>query len=299
MVVKKRAATKRAPAKRKPSKKKRNGFGIRTLVTWSAILAFLFFSLLVLGYVVFLRTVEAAEVQNNTEHLPTLNSPASTAKDLPRMAIIIDDMGFHPKVGDALLNLPYALTYSFLPHAPFTQDLVEVAYQEGKTILLHLPMQPKGEEWNPGVGALLVNDPFEEQTQLLLSNLSLVPYAIGVNNHMGSLYTEHEDLMEKVLLIIKEKGLFFVDSYTTANSVGYNLAQKLEIKTARRHVFLDNVNSVKRICTQLDQLVELAEQQGEAVGIGHPKQETYEALKQCLPKYNERITIVGVEKVVK
>lgn len=311
MVVKKRKTAVRAP--RKKSKKKSSSM-LGKVLSWFATLLFLVFSLSVLGYVVFFRTVQAEEpdsvISETLEDVvfeePNPPSPVKAQGIIETMyhgdskvSIIIDDMGYHEKVGRALLALPYSITFSFLPHAPFTAELVEIAYQTDKTILLHLPMQPKGSEWDPGHGALLLSQDHEQQKELLEQNLAMVSYATGINNHMGSLYTEHDKPMLTLLEEIKKRELFFVDSFTTANSVGYDLAKSLGINTTRRHVFLDNVSSVEKICTQLEKLVITAEQRGEAVGIGHPKQETFDALEKCMPFYEKRVEFVGVSELVR
>lgn len=311
MVVKKRKTAARAP-RRKSKKKGSSRLGV--FASWFATLFFLIFSLSVLGYVVFFRTVQAEELApvvsdtlksvvfeepNPPELSKDQETVAKKNHDDLKVSIIIDDMGYHEKVGRALLSLPYNITFSFLPHAPFTGELIEIAYQTDKTILLHLPMEPKGSEWNPGVGALLLSLNDEQQKALIEENLAMVPYATGINNHMGSLYTENTASMLRLLEEIKKRELFFVDSFTTANSVGYGLAKRLGVKTARRHVFLDNVNSVEKICTQLEKLVITAEKNGEAIGIGHPKQETFDALEKCIPLYEKRVEFVGVSKLVR
>jgi polysaccharide deacetylase 2 family uncharacterized protein YibQ len=213
---------------------------------------------------------------------------------LPRVSIIIDDMGFHPKQDAAFLNLPYDITYSFLPYAPYTATLEEKAYELGHTVLLHLPMQPKSSEWDPGQGALLVRQHWNEQKKIIDADLLQVPHAVGVNNHMGSLFTEQLEPMESVLQYLQTKNMFFIDSVTSGASVGYSTARSLGMKTARRTVFLDNNQSLQLICRQLEQLVQKSEKNGMSIGIGHPYPETYRALKKCLPLYERRVTFVHV-----
>lgn len=214
--------------------------------------------------------------------------------NLPVVSIIIDDMGFHPTRDRAFLALPHDLTFSFLPYAPHTAELERLAYQQGKTVLLHLPMQPKSGEWDPGLGALLVGQEWGLQKKIINADLRKVPHAVGVNNHMGSLYTEQKTEMERVLSYLDAKGLFFVDSVTSGKSVGYSIARAMGMKTAKRNVFLDNKKSKELICRQIEQLVQHAEKTGKSVGICHPYPETYKALKQCLPLYKRRVQIVGV-----
>jgi len=218
---------------------------------------------------------------------------------LPRVAIIIDDMGYHPDIGRKLLALDMALTFSFLPGAPFTPELEEAAWQKGADILVHMPMQARDPAWNPGPGALYLADSPEQLRQKVRRNLSRVPHAIGCNNHMGSRFTEHADSMRLVLEVLKKRRLFFIDSYTTARSTGMDQARALGVPTARRHVFLDNVHEQEKICRQLEELVALAEKKGWAIGIGHPNQATLTALTGCRDRLRARVRIVPVHELVR
>ena len=158
-------------------------------------------------------------------------------QDIPRVALIIDDMGYHQELGEKLIELNLNLTFSFLPNAPHTRELVESAHARERDILVHLPMEPKGQQWDPGPDALMIEESsarIQEKTSTLIG---LVPHAIGVNNHMGSLFTEQPAPMRDVLTVIDRHGLFFVDSFTTAQSVGFSEARAMHIPTARRHVF--------------------------------------------------------------
>ncbi len=308
-----------SPQKRKPSgraaaRKKRavsTGFPVRFL-SWILMTIFFFFSLGVLGYVVFFQTVQAADLPDSPTELssgvifeepnpPEHHEPVQPAvvpvSKIPQVSIIIDDMGYHQKEGEALLAIPYALTFSFLPYAPHMQEAMETAYQNGRTVLLHLPMQPKSDKWDAGEGALLIGENQAEQMQLLEKNLQRVYYATGVNNHMGSLFTEQIEPMRGVLNYLKENGLFWVDSFTTSKSIGYSLAHEMGVKAARRHVFLDNQQQVDKICAQLDKLIVYAEEKGSGIGIGHPYPQTVQALQKCLPLYDKRVTIVGVNEL--
>jgi len=272
------------------------------------LFSFFVFSVAMLTYVIFFRVVVAAELEKSDGAIifEEPNRPAVIPGDLstdtstlePKCAIIIDDMGYHLEIGRKLINLDEKLSFSFLPRAPHTESLEELAFKNGHTVLLHQPMQPEDSEWDPGPGALYV-DELELQEQLLLQNLSLVPHAVGVNNHMGSLYTRDKHVMGPLLQHIDRKKLFFVDSYTTAGSLGYKLAGELGVKTAKRRVFLDNVLDVEAICNQLQTLTEVALREKEAIGIAHPHPETYMALKRCLAPAGTFVDFVGVEELVR
>ena len=263
------------------------------------------------GYVIFFKTTVAygselgetitniafEEPYSNIPELPA-DIPPAQDKSLPMVAIIIDDMGYHKKIGNLLLELPMNLTFSFLAAAPFTAELEEKAYQSGRCIFLHLPMEPKSKEWDPGPGALFIGQSKEEQAKLFHRNLQGVPHAVGVNNHMGSLYTENRESMDSLMQLLKEQGLFFVDSFTTGNSQGVKAASSAGVPTARRHIFLDNVHSQDRVCAQLQQLVNHAEEKGWAIGIGHPNDATLAALTNCRGRLLDRVQLVSAQELL-
>ncbi len=216
----------------------------------------------------------------------------------PRVALIIDDMGYHRKIGDRLLDLDLNLSFSFLPHAPFAGEQEEKAYQLGRDIMVHLPMEAGDDQWDPGPGGLYLSASADDLLLTLKNNLAAVPHAIGANNHMGSRFTQDRQAMRRVLGELKNQGLFFIDSFTTARSTGMEEARKMGIKTGRRHIFLDNVQNPKKICAQLDKLVTLAEKQNQAIGIGHPHQATLDALRNCGRQLLKQVQVVPVHELV-
>lgn len=270
------------------------------------------FSLCAAGYVIFFRTVLAQEIvpiggssivfeePDPPDHQGIDSGDKEEGKlELPKVAIIIDDMGHHERLGEELLEFSIELNYSFLPFAPYTKRLENLAYLAGKTILLHLPLQPKLTRWNPGPGAIFLDDEPEVQSAKFVKCLGETPHATGVNNHMGSLYTENSSAMTRLLEEISSRSLFFVDSYTTAGSVGLAIAQELEVKSARRNVFLDNVLSEEKICGQFEKLVDVAEKQGWGIGIAHPHHITVKAISTCGDMFKERVQYVSVKEVLK
>lgn len=221
-----------------------------------------------------------------------------SGQEKPRIAIIIDDMGNNQQIGEKLLDLDLNLTFSFLPYGPFTGDQEEEAWVRGHDILVHMPMEPKDEQWDPGPDALYVTDSFEQMAVSVQKNLALVPHAIGVNNHMGSLFTEDSLAMHQFLTVVRQNGLFFVDSSTSASSVGMKKAREMCIKTARRHVFLDNIHTQEGICLQLEKLIQVARTNGWAIAIAHPNDATLTALVRCRDTLLENVKVVGIHELV-
>lgn len=221
------------------------------------------------------------------------------ANDRPKIAIIIDDMGYHEKIGNKLLNLEINLSFAFLPFAPYTERQSLLAQQLGKDILLHLPMEPVNSKINPGPGALFISMNSKQLQQTFKKNLAAVPMAIGVNNHMGSRYTANRTAMQKVLKLIHSNNLFFLDSLTTSNSVAYEVAKEMGVTTIRRNVFLDNDKEKEKIMAQLDLLVRIAQKQGWAVGLGHSNQETLAALIEFQKQYQHQIELVRISALLR
>ncbi len=301
---------KKAAPRRKKNRAKSTRFGIR-ICSFLLLLGLLVFSIGAAGYVIFFRTAVAhgadlpekdfemafEEPYSSIPELPS-DIPPVLDDNLPMVSIIIDDMGYHKKIGYELLALPMNLTFSFLAAAPYTTELEEKAFQAGRCILLHQPMEPKSDKWDPGPGALLLGQSAEEQARLFRKNLEGVPHAVGINNHMGSLYTENRAAMDSLMLLIREQGLFFVDSFTTAKSQGLAAARAAGVPTARRHIFLDNVHKQDKVCKQLKKLFENAKKNGWAIGIGHPNKATYAALSNCRECLGQDVRLVSAQELI-
>ena len=276
---------KTAPKKKRAVSKKRKMTSLGSKITIGRVayllglFLLLVFSVGMLGYVVFFRTVVAAELPFEerdilfeepypSEHDQVFLPSSVKARDnLPGVVVIIDDMGFHYETGKELIGLDLNLSFSFLPYAPFTAELEEKAYQQGKTILLHLPMEPRSSAWDPGPDALYLKDSEAVHERLFEKNLRLVPHATGVNSHMGSKFSADPTAMDGLAAMLKKKQLFFIDSFTTPSSKGLEAARKRGVLSAKRHIFLDNVQKLAPICKQLEKLVELAKHQEVRLGL--------------------------------
>jgi hypothetical protein len=216
----------------------------------------------------------------------------------PRIAIIIDDMGYHQQLGRQFLQLDLNLSFSFLPDAPYTEELAATAFQSGRDILVHLPMEPKNAEKNPGANALSVQDTPERIRQKMAGMLGAVPHAVGANNHMGSRFTEESEAMQVVIDTLKSRSFFFIDSFTSVASRGLTIARQQGVPTAPRHVFLDAVMEPQHIYRQIEQLLEGAKKRGWAIGIGHPHEVTLLALTRYNRERFDDVEIVGAHMLV-
>lgn len=221
-----------------------------------------------------------------------------------RVAIIIDDFG--QNFGErerALLNLGYPLTLAVLPKLPYSERVSNEAHRKGLEVILHLPMEPHGYPGpgkNPGKPAIFTDMSDLEIARVVKESIKSIPYLSGVNNHMGSRATESQRIMSVVLDEIKRTNLFFVDSLTSQNSVGYYLARKKGLRAGKRNIFLDNRDDKEYINAQLRLLAREAKKNGYAIAIGHVQRKwTSVALAQMLPRLEEEgIRIVPASEVV-
>jgi polysaccharide deacetylase 2 family uncharacterized protein YibQ len=218
-----------------------------------------------------------------------------------RLAIIIDDMGNSMSEARSLISINVPLTFAIIPGQRVDTEVAAYAVAHRVETMIHIPMQSKG--WPARRleenGLLVAMD--ENEIQERMSGFVLkFPGAVGVNNHMGSEFTEHEDKMAAVLQILKKSNLFFVDSVTSPGSVGGKVAHQMGLRSARRNVFLDNEQNRSYIIGQLDQAVRLAKKNGSAIAICHPHPATIAALAAALPELASRgITLVPASQLVK
>jgi polysaccharide deacetylase 2 family uncharacterized protein YibQ len=203
-------------------------------------------------------------------------------KPLPRIAIIIDDIGFSRSLAKRFLDLNLPITYAILPKLERSIDLAEEIHAQGQEIMLHQPMEAHDNKLNPGPGALYVGYGAEKIVEVVRENIAAIPYALGVNNHMGSRLTERREEINQVLDVIEKNSLFFVDSFTSSRSIAYQEANRRHIPSAFRNIFLDNSRSETYIINQLRILENEAFKYGQAVGIGHPFPETARAISRYL-----------------
>ncbi|EHJ46280.1 protein of unknown function DUF610 YibQ [Solidesulfovibrio carbinoliphilus subsp. oakridgensis] len=216
----------------------------------------------------------------------------------PRMVVVIDDIGDHPVMARNLMELPIPVTLAILPNRPRTRSIAAQAAEHGLEIILHQPMQPGSyPRVNPGPGALFPDMDEKRIQATLTDNLSQLPHVVGINNHMGSAFTSDGPGMAAVMPILKAKGLFFMDSVTSATSAAPEAARRAGVPFYRRAVFLDNVRNTRTILGQLKTAERHALKHGRAIAIGHPYGETYEALKIWAKERDPRIALVTLTEL--
>ncbi|MEW8506752.1 MAG: divergent polysaccharide deacetylase family protein [Candidatus Thiodiazotropha sp.] len=235
--------------------------------------------------------------------LPAHSVVAEVGRQTPpsvrvKIALIIDDLGNQLTAGERALALPGAITYAFLPQTPFAWQLASKAYELNKEVMLHQPMESDNGN-RLGNGALTLDMSKQEFTQTFRRNLASIPYVAGVNNHMGSLLTRDPTAMRWLMSELRDSGLYFIDSRTTDSTVAERIANRALVSASRRHVFLDNQLQASAIRGQLDTLIEMAREQGSAIGIAHPYPQTLALLQQELPRLQKQgVELVPVSELV-
>ena len=208
-----------------------------------------------------------------------------------KLAIVIDDFGYRPQTENQVLAMPSAISVAVLPNAPHAREMATKAHNSGHQVLIHLPMAP------------LSKQPLEKDTlrpemssdeidRIIRDAYNKVPYAVGLNNHMGSAMTSSLFGMLKVMQALERYNLYFLDSMTIGNSQAMRAAQGTGVKVIKRKVFLDDTQNEADIRMQFNRAVQLARRNGSAIAIGHPHPSTVRVLQQMLPTLPSDITLV-------
>ncbi|MEE8392945.1 MAG: divergent polysaccharide deacetylase family protein [Rhodospirillales bacterium] len=214
-------------------------------------------------------------------------SPPPTAGK-PMIVLVIDDMGVDRRRSAEIISLKGPMTLSFMTYAPNLAQQTKAASDHGHELLLHVSMEPSNAKLDAGPNVLLTGTGEDEIRRRLQWGFSRFSTYVGVNNHMGSRFTSDSPGMTVVMSEIKRRGLLFLDSRTTPQTVGADLARRMGVPYAERNIFLDNVNEETAVKARLAETERLARRKGMAIAIGHPRDGTIKALSKWLPEIEGR-----------
>ena len=219
-------------------------------------------------------------------------------KPAAKLAIIIDDIGYKLEEGSQAVNMEEAVTISIIPFSPYDKSLARLAHQNNKEVMLHAPMMPMHtQSWEWGLNSAMNKT---ELVSAFTEMLAHVPHTIGVNNHGGSLFTQDKMRMTWLMNTLKQHNLFFIDSRTTADSTGIEVAIETGIPYSKRDLFLDNELTETAVRNQLDRLVEIATERGSAIAIGHPHKVTLDTLQKYFLTFKQNnIELVSASKLLR
>lgn len=219
-----------------------------------------------------------------------------------KLAIVIDDFGNGMDGTTEMMELPIHFTAAIMPFMPTTKQEAELLHKRGHEIIVHLPMEPmRGKpEWL-GPGAIMTNLSDEEIRARVEAAIKDVPYARGMNNHMGSKATADERVMRIVLSVVKEHGMFFLDSRTTYKTVVPKLAAELGVKLLSNQVFLDDVYTMQHIAKQIGLTSKHLESNPSCVVIGHvgpPGKKTAAVIRDAVPRLKRQASFVRLSEML-
>jgi len=218
----------------------------------------------------------------------------------PMIAIVIDDMGLDRKRSSRVVGLPAPLTLAWLPYANDLPHQTKTARAAGHELMVHIPMEPQASDVDPGPDAMKVGIGNAELLRRLDHGLKSFDGYIGVNNHMGSRFTEDAAGMKVILGELQRRGLMFLDSRTTSHSVASSIARGMHLPALGRDVFLDDDMSPVAVRASLAKVETVARRQGYAIAIGHPHDATVDALVEWLPAVAAKgFTLVPVSAILK
>jgi polysaccharide deacetylase 2 family uncharacterized protein YibQ len=215
----------------------------------------------------------------------------------PKVAIIIDDLGPNKNAAREVLDLKIPVTLSILPQQTYSAWAAEEGHRLGHDIIAHIPMEAE-KSYKLGEGGLYIWMTDMEIADTLNKDILSVPHALGVSNHMGSAFTRDERAMQVLISELKKKKLFFLDSLTTPKSVGYHLARMQGITALNRDIFLDDRDDPGEIEAQWRKLIKIANKNGYAVLLAHPRKNTIEFLKKSV-KNNNEVAVVPISELVR
>ena len=234
-----------------------------------------------------IHTQEIEKIKKVEEEKKT--DKKETSIGLRKIAIVIDDFGYrNDDVSDGFLKINANLTYAIIPGHNYSTSFGEKAANAGYEVIVHMPMENTGKTYGEEKFVLMTDMDSETIKRRINNAFFQIPTAIGMNNHQGSKASADQHVMSNVAKVIKEKGLFFLDSRTTVETVIVTTMEVFGVPTAKRNIFLDNEDSELEIRTQLEKLVKKAERDGSSIGIGHAKRNTLSVLKAEIPKLQKR-----------
>lgn len=218
----------------------------------------------------------------------------------PMIAIVIDDLGIDQPRTARTIALQGVLTLSFIPYGYNLGDHVRNARAQGHEVMLHLPMEPMNPDVDPGPNALLAGMKPDDLADRIDWAMEQFGGYVGINNHMGSRFTAWEPGMRAVLERLRAKGLLFLDSITTQETVGYRLARSMGVANTTRDVFLDHDMRREAVAAALAKTERIARDRGYAVAIGHPHDGTIEELAAWIPTLKAKgFQLVPVSTIVR
>src|SRR3954467_5090336 len=187
-----------------------------------------------------------------------------------KAAIIIDDFGGGTGGVRDFLEGDIPITAAVMPFAEHSTEHAKWAHKYGIEVMIHLSMEPKrGKRSWLGPRPITNDLSPAEVRQIVEDAIKDVPYAVGINNHMGSLAVENKEIVRAIVKVAKERRLFIIDSATSPNTKFPKIAKELGVPVLKRDIFLDDISSSSHVRQQMIRLAKVTEIKGTGIAIGH------------------------------
>ena len=222
---------------------------------------------------------------------PRIEVPAKACG--AKLVIIMDDVSYAHDVA-AIRSTGLPLVMSFLPPSPRHPDSAQLAASV-PGYMVHLPMEAVAYNQEEPV-TLRVTDSIETIEKQIRLIKHLYPNVHYINNHTGSKFTSDEPAMGRLIGVMKDNGLIFVDSRTIAASKAKSVELKCGLRYLGRDVFLDHEDGVANVKKQIRNAVAIAKRHGSAIAIGHPRPDTIQALKESKDILSQ-VQIVRIDQI--
>jgi len=227
-----------------------------------------------------------------------LYSSLSFGTEKPKLALVIDDLGYSLNYGQQAFNLAGKHTYSIIPNSVYAKKLSTLGYQQHKELMMHLPMQSTSNKVHQESNTL--NERMSESTLIESTQkfLNEMPHISGINNHMGSYLTRYDYFMRPVMETIFKHNprLYFLDSRTSAKSKAYTVARNSGLTASKRNIFLDHSNAPSDIKYQFKLWLKKAQEGRPAIAIAHPTKATLSVLTPLLAAEKNNFNFVTLSQ---
>lgn len=206
----------------------------------------------------------ASEIRSGSQRVEKVSDPA-----VPAVAIVVDDTGVSTERLQEWLEIDAAVTFAALPYCAATPEVAEQLYAAGFRIMLHIPTENDPPNSFSATGQLAVGMDRAAVFSTLDGDLAQVPRVSGINNHQGGRGCNDLALMTYMCEWAAERGLFVMDSNSSAASQVTGAAESLGMPRRKNQVFIDHDNDPDRIRAAMRRLADIARRDGTAIGICH------------------------------
>ncbi len=218
------------------------------------------------------RELEVSSGEANSPVSPQdTPDPAAKGSDNrpPCVAIVVDDVGNGDAHTQEWLSIDAPLTFAVMPYCELGPGQAERLHQEGFQVMLHVPTANAKPNSFSARGQLESGMDRSTVFSVLDADIAQIPHAQGINNHQGGAGCDDYALMRLMCEWAAERGLYVVDSNSSARSQVTAAMESLGMPRRRNQVFIDHDNDPDYIRGAMRKLADLARSNGTAIGICH------------------------------